>query len=146
MTARPSARYWFTHKTNRLQNVATPQFGEVRYPEHIRLRGPHTLVPQGGCRMLDVRYVYSDELSVEDPVEAEERRGSVKFKLCRGLFLPEGVAALNSVTARILAGGQWFQLWRGEVVSMASPELREFKYAGLHRGSLVDKKTRPRNW
>lgn len=95
--------------------------------------------------MLKAHYTYDDELTFEDPVEVEERRGSIKFKLCRGLFLPEGVAGLNSAVRQLLAGGQWFQLWKGEVVSMASPELREF-HAGLHRGPLADQTPRPRNW
>lgn len=86
--------------------------------------------------MLQARCVYDDELSFEDPVELEERRGNLTFKLCRGLFLPEGVAGLNSAFRQLLAGGQWFQLWRGEIVSMSSPKLREFD-ARIHRGPLV---------
>ncbi|MFJ4637502.1 hypothetical protein ACIP69_17995 [Streptomyces hygroscopicus] len=96
--------------------------------------------------MLDVRYVYDDTLTFEDPVELEERRGNIKFKLCRGLFLPEGVAGLNSAVQTLLAGGQWFQLWRGEIVSMRSPELREYKNARIHRGPLVDQEARPSHW
>ncbi|MFF6847043.1 hypothetical protein [Streptomyces antimycoticus] len=86
--------------------------------------------------MIDVRYIYSDDCTWEQPVEAEERRGSIRFKLCRGLFQPQGVAGLNSAVQQLLAGGQWFQLWRGEIVSMHSPELREFD-ARIHRGPLV---------
>lgn len=95
--------------------------------------------------MLEVRYVYDDECTIEFPVQVKERRGRIEFGLCRGLFLPLGVAALNQSAARLLAGGQWFQLWKGEVVSMASPELREFKNAGIHRGSLADEAPRPRH-
>lgn len=95
--------------------------------------------------MIKFCYVYDDELTYEDPIEIEERRGNVKFKLCRGLFRPEGVASLNSAAHKLLAGGQWFQLWRGEIVSMRSPELREFD-ARIHRGPLVDKKAGPRHW
>lgn len=96
--------------------------------------------------MIHVSYDYDDTLTFEDPVEVEERRGNIRFKLCRGLFLPEGVAGLNSAVRQLLAGGQWFQLWRGEIVSMHSPELREFKDARIHRGPLVDEKTGPRYW
>ena len=88
--------------------------------------------------MLSVRYVYGDDLSNYEPVRVKETRGSVTFELSRGLFLPEGVAGLNSATAQVLAGGQWFQLWRGEIVSMASPEPKGFDYARVHRGSMVD--------
>lgn len=86
--------------------------------------------------MLQAHCVYDDELTIEDPVEVEERRGSLRFKLYRGLFLPEGVAGLNSTFRQLFAGGQWFQLWRGEIVSMNSPKLREFD-ARIHRGPLV---------
>lgn len=60
-------------------------------------------------------------------------------------LLPEGVAALNSATAQVLAGGQWFQLWRGEVVSIHSPEFRGFRHGRIHRGPLVDRAPQPRN-
>ncbi|WP_275558605.1 hypothetical protein [Streptomyces sp. 5-6(2022)] len=96
--------------------------------------------------MIHVSYGYSDDCTWEQPVEAEERRGNLRFKLYRGLFRPEGVAALNSTVQQLLAGGQWFQLWRGEIVSMHSPELREFKDGRIHRGPLVDEKAGPRYW
>ena len=85
--------------------------------------------------MLDVQYVLKD-LSETQPVEIEERRGQVRFMLSNGLFVPEGVAALNSAVRQLLAGGQWFQLWRGEIVSIASPEVRG-DCARIYRGPLV---------
>lgn len=89
-----------------------------------------------GVPMLSVRFVYGDDRTTADPVQVEERRGAVTYELCRGLFLPEGVAALNAVTSQILAGGQWFQLWKGEIVSMASPRTRGCD-GGIYRGPLV---------
>lgn len=94
--------------------------------------------------MIDASYEYSDDCTWEQPVITEERRGNLRFKLCRGLFRPQGVAGLNSAVHQLLAGGQWFQLWRGEIVSMHSPELREFD-ARIHRGSLADQAPRPRH-
>lgn len=88
--------------------------------------------------MLTVSYIYKDDRTEEVPVQVRESRGNVTFELYRGLFLPRGVAALNSATSMVLAGGQWFQLWRGEVVSMDSPEFRGFKGARIRRGSVVD--------
>jgi CO/xanthine dehydrogenase FAD-binding subunit len=32
------------------------------------------------------------------------------------------VDAMNPATERFLAGGQWFQLWQGEIITMDSPE------------------------
>jgi hypothetical protein len=89
--------------------------------------------------MLSVRYVLED-LHPDMPVEVTERRGRVLYKLSSGLFLPEGVAALNSATAQVLAGGQWFQLWRGDIVSMNSPETEGVCGGGLHRGQVVSQR------
>lgn len=91
--------------------------------------------------MLSVRYIL-DDLDPDMPVEVAERRGEVLYRLCRGLFVPEGVAALNSATAAVLAGGQWFQLWRGGIVSMASPESEGVRSGRVHRGQVVSQRTR----
>lgn len=95
--------------------------------------------------MLSVQFIRAS-LSIDEPVRVTERRGSITFELCDGLYLPEGVAALNSACTAVLAGGQWFQLWKGEIISMHSPELqlKEF-HAGLHRGPLVDQEAGPRH-
>lgn len=90
--------------------------------------------------MLSVRYVL-DDLDPEMPVEVSERRGDVTYRLCRGLFMPEGVAALNSATAAVLAGGQWFQLWRGDIISMSSQETKGGCGGGIYRGSVVSQRT-----
>lgn len=95
--------------------------------------------------MLDVQYVYGNGRSFDEPVAVRETRGKIQFQLYRGLFLPEGVAALNSAVQQLLAGGQWFQLWRGEIVSMRSPLLKE-PYGRIHRGSLVDQEARSQDW
>lgn len=90
--------------------------------------------------MLDVKFRLTD-LTAEAPVRVTERRGAVTYDLHRGLYLPEAAAALNAATARLLAGGTWFQLWRGEVISIA-PE----KGAGdgrVHRGPLAYEETGP---
>lgn len=91
--------------------------------------------------MLSVRYIL-DDLEPDMPVEVTERRGEVLYRLCRGLFVPEGVAALNSATAAVLAGGQWFQLWRGDIVSMASPENEGGRGGRVHRGPVVSQRSR----
>jgi hypothetical protein len=81
---------------------------------------------------------YSLEDRPEDaPVRVLEGRGWVHYELSRGLFVPEGVAALNSATSLVLAGGQWFQLWRGDVVQFDSPQVEGLPHARIHRGPLV---------
>jgi hypothetical protein len=96
--------------------------------------------------MLSIRFLLAD-LSDDAPVVVKESRGKVKYLLHKGLFLPEGVAALNASSSAILAGGQWFQLWQGEIISINSPEpkARSIEYAGVHRGPLVDQAAGPRN-
>lgn len=88
--------------------------------------------------MLHVSYTLADRPE-DAPVRVTEGCGWVNYDLSRGLFLPEGVAALNTATQAVLAGGQWFQLWRGDVVSMRSPEVRGLNRGRIHRGSLADK-------
>ncbi|WP_143041546.1 hypothetical protein [Streptomyces wuyuanensis] len=85
--------------------------------------------------MLSVRYELED-LPEDAPVRVREGRGWVKYELSRGLFVPEHAAALEAATSMVIAGGQWFQLWRGDVVSYYSPE-KELVHARVHRGSLV---------
>ena len=88
--------------------------------------------------MLSVRFEYDDlNLCTEDqPVYTVERRGGITYKLYRGLFRPEGVEGLNSAAARVIDGGQWFQLWKGEIISINSPEIGG-RRARVHRGPLV---------
>ncbi|MEU2724005.1 hypothetical protein [Streptomyces smyrnaeus] len=94
--------------------------------------------------MLSVQFTRTG-LSVDEPVRVTETRGHITYELHNGLFRPEGVAALNSATRAVLAGGQWFQLWKGEIISMESPEQEE-RHAGIHRGPLVDQEAGPRHW
>ncbi len=92
--------------------------------------------------MLTVRYEL-DDLDPDMPVEVTERRGDVVYHLARGLFVPEGVAALNCATAAVLAGGQWFQLWQGDIISMNSPDTQTDggRRGGLHRGQVVSQRS-----
>lgn len=86
--------------------------------------------------MLRVTYELSNELRPEAPIRVSEGRGWVHYELHNGVFVPEGAAALNSCSEQFLAGGQWFQLWRGDIISMTSPET-EGRDGWLHRGPLV---------
>jgi hypothetical protein len=91
----------------------------------------------GGYPMLSILHVLA-KLPDDTPVVIKERRGLV-IKYCSDkYFTVEGVAALNACTAELLGGGQWFQLWRGEIVSINSPELQGGDVARIHRGPLVD--------
>ncbi|MFJ4434566.1 hypothetical protein [Streptomyces sp. NPDC088923] len=61
------------------------------------------------------------QLSATDlpvPGYATETRGGVRFVLNRGLFLPDEVAALNTLAAGVIRPRTWFQLWQGETVPL----------------------------
>lgn len=95
--------------------------------------------------MLSVTYELAD-LPEDAPVRVKEGRGWVNYELSRGLFVPEHAAALAAATNGIIAGGQWFQLWRGDVVSLNSPELKGLPHARIHRGQVAHQTAGPRHW
>jgi hypothetical protein len=61
-------------------------------------------------------------LKLEAPVEIREHKGYVALLVhpltSTGMF----IGTLNRSIEEFLAGGQWFQLWHGEIVTMDSPE------------------------
>jgi len=87
--------------------------------------------------VLNINFELSASLSEDAPVRIKEGRGWVNYELAGGLFLPEGVAALNSAVTQLLAGGQWFQLWRGEVITARSPAFKGARHGRVYRGPLV---------
>jgi hypothetical protein len=50
-----------------------------------------------------------------------ERKGSVTVHVSPTATVDEFVHAINPAVAELLAGGQWFQHWQGEIVTMDSP-------------------------
>lgn len=86
--------------------------------------------------MLRFTFELASDLTIERPIRVTEGRGWIHYELCEILFPPEAVAALNSANAEVLAGGQWFQLWRGDIISMQTPET-EGRDGGVHRGPVV---------
>jgi hypothetical protein len=89
--------------------------------------------------LLRTEYVLNDDLDVEQPVVVKESRGVVVVELSPSEFSPAAVAALNVVSKQLLAGGGWFQVWHGEIVSMESPEdaRQGGTVARLRRGQVV---------
>jgi len=89
--------------------------------------------------LLHVQYKLDDQLDAETPMVVRESRGDVDVSLSPEVFSPEACAALNATAETFLAGGHWFQLWRGEIVSMESPEdsRQGGTIARLHRGPVV---------
>lgn len=65
------------------------------------------------------------QLSDFDPaplVEIRERKGLVTVHVSSDAEADEFVHGLNPAVAELLAGGQWFQHWEGEIVTMDSPD------------------------
>jgi len=55
-------------------------------------------------------------------VDMRERKGLVTVNVSPEALVDEFVQALNAAVGELLAGGQWFQHWEGEIVTMDSPE------------------------
>lgn len=62
------------------------------------------------------------ELDDDATVEIRERKGLVEILVDPTADVHRFVAAINPAIKMLLAGGQWFQHWRGEIVDLMSPE------------------------
>jgi hypothetical protein len=72
-----------------------------------------------------LRVVYEASQDLEDPraiVEIRETRGRVTIKIREGTHADEYVPALNDALAVFVGQCGWFQIWRGQIISAASPE------------------------
>lgn len=56
------------------------------------------------------------------PVDIREDRGYVALHVSPTATLDQILVSLNPSIEKFLAGGQWFQLWNGEIVTMDSPD------------------------
>jgi hypothetical protein len=73
---------------------------------------------------LAIEYEADDKIDRFRCVEIRESCGLVKIHVSSRATTEEFVRALNPATERFLAGGQWFQLWHGEIITMDSPDSR----------------------
>jgi len=71
---------------------------------------------------LTVQYEADSAVDRRVGVQIREHRGVVRLHVCPDLPAEELVRALNPAIEQFLAGGQWFQLWEGEIVTMDSPD------------------------
>lgn len=71
---------------------------------------------------LTVTYQADDQIDPRKCVEVRESCGLVVVHVASTATVDQFVNAMNPATERFLAGGQWFQLWKGEIVTMDSPE------------------------
>lgn len=67
---------------------------------------------------LRVVYVTDDDLASGEFVEIREGKGLVRLHVATKATAEEFAQAMNPAVAKFLAGGQWFQLWAGEIITM----------------------------
>ncbi|WP_409469137.1 hypothetical protein [Streptomyces sp. HC307] len=70
---------------------------------------------------LTVTYQADDQIDLRKCVEVRESCGLVVVHVASSATADQFAKAMNPSTERFLAGGQWFQLWQGEIVTMDSP-------------------------
>jgi hypothetical protein len=70
---------------------------------------------------LRVEYVFHPKLPQDPGVLVWEDRGIVRVHVCRHLDTERFAALMNHASEEFLAGGQWFQLYGGEIIDN-SPE------------------------
>ncbi|MEU5496105.1 hypothetical protein [Streptomyces griseofuscus] len=71
---------------------------------------------------LTVQYVVDPTVDLRACVQIREDRGTVRLHVCPTVPAEILICFLNPAIEQFLAGGQWFQLWQGEIVTMESPE------------------------
>lgn len=67
---------------------------------------------------LTVEYEADPEVDRIQGVQIREHKGVVRLHVCPDLTSEELARAVNPPIELFLAGGQWFQLWQGEIVTM----------------------------
>ncbi|MFJ9633693.1 hypothetical protein ACIRU8_38975 [Streptomyces sp. NPDC101175] len=72
--------------------------------------------------MLRVEYETSHELEPDEIVKITETRGRVAIELRTGTLAADYIPPLNAALEKFVGQCGWFQIWRGEIVSAASPE------------------------
>jgi hypothetical protein len=94
--------------------------------------------------VLRVKYELVGDLGPDEIIEVRETRGFVRVLISRTATLQEFVSTMNPSVETLLDGGQWFQLWKGEIVTVDSPENPHEggTVARLYRGPMVQKGAR----
>ncbi len=71
--------------------------------------------------MIQHTYELADDLPDGTAIDIREDRGSVHFRLNANLPPADLVAALNTGADAVLAGGHWFQEWKGDIIGRDTP-------------------------
>lgn len=70
---------------------------------------------------LTVQYLADPEVDLLACVQIREHKGVVRLHVCPDVRSEDLVRALNPAIENFLRGGQWFQVWEGEIVTMDEP-------------------------
>lgn len=73
---------------------------------------------------LRVKYEVDDLVGEKKVLEVREMRGLVRVHVSRTADPVKFAGVLNPASEMFLAGGQWFQLWEGEIITIDSPGTR----------------------
>lgn len=84
--------------------------------------------------MISVKYVF-DDLPEGQALDIKEERGRVVFRIARDLPKEQIPEVLTEGSARVIAGGHWFQEWHGEIVTSTNED-NEVGRQGRHRRHL----------
>ncbi|MFE6868372.1 hypothetical protein ACFVFS_17620 [Kitasatospora sp. NPDC057692] len=68
--------------------------------------------------MITVQYELVEPEEIDGEIDIEEDRGSLLLKISRALTPDEIVSALNEASRAVLAGGHWFQEWKGDIIGV----------------------------
>lgn len=71
--------------------------------------------------MLDVAYEAVDDLAPGRLARIDEDRGTIRVRLDNAASLADVVRQLNVEIEHLMANSHWFQLWKDEIVSRATP-------------------------
>lgn len=67
--------------------------------------------------MIIHEYELADDLPVGQAIDIVEDRGRIVYKIASHLAPEQIISALNEGAAAVLAGGHWFQEWKGDIVA-----------------------------
>jgi hypothetical protein len=70
---------------------------------------------------LTVQYEADPDVDRLACVQIREHKGVVRLHVCPDVPAEDLVRALNPAIEHFLRGGQWFQVWEGEIVTMDEP-------------------------
>ncbi|MFE1321664.1 hypothetical protein [Kitasatospora phosalacinea] len=86
--------------------------------------------------MIKVEYMLDDLDDGE--FDVKEDRGRLEIRIGRHLTPEQIVIGLNEVSQSILAGGHWFQEWKGDIITMDSHICDETNRIPQQRPNLYD--------